>query len=196
MTTSVTPTTELEAVNILLDVIGESPISSLSDSSVVDAVKAKAVLSEISRTVQVEGWNFNTEDNYELVPTVFEKEIQLPANCVQVDTTGPDAAMDVAQRGQRLYDRTNHTYKFDKSVRVEMIVLLPFEELPESARYYITIRASRVFQGRAVGSETLYKFTADDEAMARANLKKAEGRTRNANMFTGSWSVSKILQRI
>lgn len=195
MTTAVTPTTELEAVNLMLDVIGESPISSLQDSAVVDAVKAKAVLSEISRTVQSTGWLFNTEEDYTLVPTVFEKEIRVPANCLQVKPTGYDADADVAQRGVRLYDRKNHTYMFEKSLTVEMIILLPFEELPETARYYIAIRAARTFQARTVGSETLYKFTADDEAMALAALKKAEGRTRNANMFTGSWSVAKVLQR-
>lgn len=195
MTTAVTPTTELEAVNLMLDVIGESPITTLQDSAVVDAVKAKQVLSEVSRAVQSIGWHFNTEENYVLVPTVFEKEIQLPANCLQVRTVYPNETTDVAQRGQRLYDRQKHSFQFDNGLTVDMIILLPFEELPETARYYIAIRAARVFQARTVGSETLYKFTADDEAMALASLKKAEGRTRKVNMFTSSWSVAKNLQR-
>ncbi|QDB71020.1 tail tubular protein A [Bordetella phage vB_BbrP_BB8] len=195
MTTAVTPTTELEAVNLMLDVIGESPISSLNDSAVVDAVKAKAVLSEVSRAVQQKGWHFNTEKDYELVPTVFEKEIQLPGNFLRVDTVGPDKATDVVQRGNRLYDRRKHTYKFDKSLKVDMVVLLPFEELPEAARYYIAVRAARVFQARTVGSESLYQFTAEDERLALVDLKKAEGVTGDHNMFTGSWSVAKMLNR-
>lgn len=195
MATAVTPTTELEAVNLLLDVIGESPINSLSNSAVVDAVKAKATLSEISRAVQSKGWHFNTEKDYELVPTVFDNEIQLPANCLRVDSVGKDRLVDVVQRGSRLYDRRKHTFKFDKSLTVDLVVLLPFEELPEAARYYIAVRAARVFQARSVGSDTLYQFTAQDEQQALTDLKKAEGLTGDYNMFTGSWSVAKMLQR-
>lgn len=195
MTTAITPTTELEAVNLMLDVIGESPINSLSDGAVVDAVKAKAVLSEVSRAVQQKGWHFNTEKNYELVPTVFEKEIQLPPNCARVDTSGPDKGTDVVQRGNRLYDRINHTFAFTKSLRVDMVVLLPFDQLPETARYYIAVRAARVFQARTVGSEALYKFSAEDERLALVDLKRAEGLTGGHNMLTGSWSVAKILTR-
>jgi hypothetical protein len=195
MATAITPTTELEAVNILLEVIGESPINELTNSAVVDAVNAKAVLSEVSRAVQKTGWHFNTEENYVLVPSVFEKEINVPANCVQVTTTGEDRFTDVALRGTRLYDRTNHTYKFNKSLKVNMVILLPFEELPEAARYYITIRAARIFQAREVGSETLERFTQVDELTALADLKRAEGVTGKHNMLTDSWTVSRILRR-
>lgn len=195
MTTVVTPTTELEAVNVMLAVIGESPINSLNSPAVVDAVTAQAVLSEISRAVQSTGWHFNIELDYTLTPTVFEKEIQVPGNCLRVHTSGDDRFTDVTQRGTRLYDRKNHTYRFDKSLKVDMVILLPFTELPEAARYYITIRAARTFQARTVGSEALYQFTAQDEAMAHAALKKAEGITGDYNMFTDSWSVAKVLQR-
>lgn len=193
--TAVTPTTELEAVNLLLDVIGEAPISNLENSAVVDAVKARAALSEVSRATQQKGWHFNTEIDYELVPTVYEKEIILPGNCLRVDTTKAQRDFDVVQRGNRLYDRKNHTYKFDRSLKVDMVILLPFEELPEVARYYISIRAARVFQARTVGSEALYQFNAQDETLALNDLKRAEGITGDYNMFSGSWSVAKILHR-
>ena len=195
MTTVVTPTTELEAVNLMLDSIGESPISSLENSAVVDAVKAKAVLSEISRAVQKKGWHFNTEKEFELVPTVFEKEIFVPSNVLRIDTVYPDDGIDVVHRGKRLYDRRKHTFKFDKSVKVDMVVLLPFDELPEAARYYIAVRAARVFQARTVGSESLWQFTEVDERDARADLKKAEGITGDHNILTDSWSVRRIIER-
>lgn len=195
MPTSTTPTTELEAVNVMLAVIGESPINSLNSPAVADAVTAQAVLSEISRTVQSVGWHFNTEEGFTLTPTVFDKEILVPANCLRVTTSGPDRGIDVVQRGTRLYDRQNHTYKFEKSLTVDMVLLLPFNELPETARYYITIRSARTFQARTVGSEALYQFTAQDESLALSALKKAEGITGRHNMLTGSWSVLRILDR-
>lgn len=195
MTTSVTPTSELEAVNLMLAVIGESPINTLNPPAVADAVIAQATLSEVSRAVQTPGWHFNIEEDFTLTPTAFEKEIQLPANCLRVSPTGPDKGADVAQRGNRLYDREKHTYQFTKPIKVNMVVLLPFDELPEAARYYIAVRAARVFQARTVGSDALYQFTAQDEAQALSSLRAAEGITGDYNMFTDSWSVAKILQR-
>lgn len=195
MTTVTTPTTELEAVNLMLSVIGESPLSSLNDTTVVDAVLARQVLSEVSRTVQSKGWHFNTEKAFPLLPEVFSKEISVPANCLRVDTVYPNADVDAVHRGTRLYDRKNHTYQFDKSLKVDMVVLLPFDELPEAARYYIAVRAARVFQARTVGSESLWQFSAQDEKDALVAFKKAEGNTADHNILTGSTSVARVLRR-
>lgn len=195
MTTVTTPTTELEAVNLMLSVIGESPLSSLTDVGLVDAVLARQVLSEVSRTVQSTGWHFNTETDYPLTPELFTGFIQVPLNCLKVDTTGVDRDVDVVHRGTRLYDRTNHTYAFTKSLKATLVLVLPFDELPETARYYIAVRAARVFQARTVGSDTLYQFSAKDEQDARLAFKKAEGNTADHNILTGSVSVSRILRR-
>jgi len=192
--TVTTPTSELEAVNILLQAIGESPISDLSDGSVVDAVLAKQILSEVSRAVQVRGYHFNTELKFPLVPSVYEKEVAVPTNCLRVVTVYPTDGIDAVHRGSRLYNRTTHSYQFESTVYVDMVVLLPFDELPESARYYITVRAARVFQARTVGSEVLYKFTAQDESMAKAAFTKAEGATGKHNIFN-NYATQRILNR-
>ena len=161
MTTVLTPTSELEAINTILSVIGESPISSLSEvSSVADAVTAQSILSEVSRQVQTKGWHFNTEKDFELTPDTYNKEILVPTNALRVDSMGDDREMDVVQRGNKLYDRKKHTFQFDKSIKCDLVVLLPFDQLPQAARHYITIKAARIFQSRTVGSEALYQFTA------------------------------------
>jgi len=195
MATAVTPTSELEAVNLMLSVIGESPLSNLSDTTVVDAVLARQILSEVSRTVQSKGWHFNTEKAFPLTPSIPSKEISVPLNCLRVVTVYPDYDTDAVHRGTRLYDRKNHTYQFEKGLKVDLVVVLPFEELPETARHYVAVKAARVFQARTVGSDTLYAFTAEDERDARVTFKKAEGVTGKHNMLTGSWSVNHILQR-
>jgi hypothetical protein len=195
MTTSTTPTTELDAVNLMLSVIGESPLSTLLDVTVVDAVMSQQVLSEVSRTVQARGWHFNTEKKYPLLPDAITGEINVPLNCLRVDTTYPDQDTDAVHRGKRLYNRRTHTYQFTKGVMVDMVVVLPFEELPETARHYIAVRAAREFQARTVGSDSLYSFTAQNEKDARSTFIKAEGVTADHNILTGSWSVSNILQR-
>jgi hypothetical protein len=196
MSTVLTPTTELEAINTILSVIGESPISSTSEiSSVADAVTAQSILSEVSRQVQTKGWHFNTDKEITLSPDTYSGEIIVPTNCLRVDSSGADREVDVVHRGTKLYDRTKHTYKIAKQIVVDMVVLLPFTELPQAARHYITIKAARVFQSRTVGSEALYQFTAADERDALIDLKKAEGVTGDYNILTGNPTVFRSLRR-
>lgn len=190
------PLTELDSVNIMLSTIGESPVSSLSqDESTVDVALARQILREVTVDIQQEGWQFNTETAWLLQPTNDTKEILLPANCVQVDTTGPDVKFDVAQRGNRLYDRKGHTFAFTKALTVDMILLLEFKDLPQAALRYITIRAARVFQQRLVGSDTLGAFTEKDEVRARTSLRKLDSNNADRNILTDSWSVARILTR-
>lgn len=196
MATVLTPTTELEAVNTILSVIGESPISSLQQgAAVADAVTARTTLSEVCRAVQSRGWHFNTEKAVTLTPDTYSKEITVPLNCLRVDTNEEYKDNDVVHRGTKLYDRKNHTYQFSTSVNVDMVILLPFEELPETARHYITIKAARVFQSRTVGSDALFQFTAVDEKDALAALKRAEGITGDYNILTGNSTVFRVLNR-
>ena len=190
------PLTELEAINIMLSTIGESPINSLSASqSTVDVGIAQSVLREVSIQVQEEGWQFNTEINWVLPLVAGTGELQIPLNCIQIDTVGPDVNVDVSMRGQRLYDRINHTFVFTKSLTVDMVLLLEFTEMPQAARHYISVRAARVFQQRVIGSDTLGAFTKLDEALARASLKKLDSNNADYNILSGSWSVARILTR-
>lgn len=190
------PTTELEAVNIMLGTIGESPVSSLSsDASMADVAIARQVLREAATEVQGEGWQFNTEKNWPLTPTLDTGEIFLPANCLQIDTTGDSAERDVVARGSRLYDREARTYSFDGTLTVDMVIVLPFDDMPQACRYYVTVRAARTFQQRMVGSSTLAQFTEKDELRARAAFKKLDTNNADFNILSGSWSVARILRR-
>ncbi len=84
---------------------------------------------------------------------------------------------------------------FDKSIPGEMVTLLPFTQLPQTARQYIAVRAARVFQSRAVGSDLLFQFTARDEVEAHIELKRSEGITGDYNILSGSYSVARSLER-
>ena len=180
----------------MLSTIGESPVSSLSASeSTVDVSLSRQILREVTIQVQETGWHFNSEVNWPMTPTADTGEIQIPANCVQMDSSGADAMLDVAVRGTRLYNRTARTFTFTKAITVDMILLLDFTDIPQAARHYTTIRAARVFQQRMVGSDTLGAFTEKDELRARAALKKLDANTADYNILTGSWSVARILTR-
>ena len=192
-------TTELSAVNTMLEVIGESPINSLSDLPPVDATTAKNILEETSKDIQCKGWNFNREYGYPLRPDALTHQIILPDNFIHVEVRGHDLVI----RGNRLYDRKNHTYKFDllKTYKADIIQILPFADLPEQARHYITIRAARIFQARAIGSETLHSFSQEEEYRALAELKRYDNRMNNLTMLgrraniLANWRPGKVLER-
>lgn len=194
---ALTLTSELDAINIMLGTIGESPINSLDAATgVVDAVTARAILAEVSVQVQEEGWHFNTEYEFVLTPSLDTKEISVPANAIEVDASAYDRNdIDVAIRGNRLYDRKNKTFQFQQDIKADLTILLEFNELPQAARHYITVRAARVFQQRVVGSDILGSFSEKDEVRALRSMRRYESKTADYNILTGNYSVMRIIDR-
>lgn len=193
MNTLITPTTELEAVNAMLEAIGESPVSTLSNAGLQDAAVAYQTLKNTLRRVQTLGWSWNTDLSWTFYPD-DDGFIQLPANTLKADTVGASESIDAVIRGQRLYDRVNHTYVFSGPVTVELVSALSFEELPESARQYVMISAGRTFVEGVVGSDTLSAFTRRAEQLAWAALMSEEGENGDYNYLTGS-AVARVLIR-
>lgn len=191
------PTSELEALNMMLATLGEAPINSLEEvTKVGDAVIARAVLREISIEVQEEGWHFNTESEFELLPLSYSKEIFIPGNVIEMDASPYEGRdVDVVIRGNRLYDRKNKTFQFQKTIKADLTILLDYDELPQAARHYVKVRAARVFQQRVVGSDSLNAFTEKDEARALRSLRRYESRTADYNILTGNNSVMRVIDR-
>jgi hypothetical protein len=174
-----TLTSQLESVNVMLGHIGESPINTLTGSLPISATTALAALNEVSKEVQSEGWHFNSEKNVTLSPV--DGSITVPSDAVQVDTD--DKSLDIIQRGSVLFDRANNTTTFTKSIKVSLLRLLDWDSLPEEARRYITLRASRIFQGRTVGSRELEALIARDEYQARARLEESDYGSSDRTIF-------------
>jgi len=190
-----TVSTELDAINTMLSNIGESPVNTIEDSGVVDAVLARQILKSTSIAIQTKGWHFNTELDYSLTPSFPEKEILLPPNLLRIDSVGGSKNIDVVQRGLRLYDRRRHTFQFERPFTADLVVLLPFDEMPEAARGYITIRAARTFQERLVGAEEHSSFNAKDEMRALLTLKNSDLKNADYNILTGNQSTAMSIDR-
>jgi len=175
-------TTELESVNQMLGHIGEAPINSLADTAAlpISASTALNVLREVSKEVQTEEWHFNTVTDYEPVKEDTGK-LRLPDETLFVDSVDTD--MDVVQRGYYLYNRKERTDVFSETFKVDLTVQLTWDELPEVARRYVTLRASRIFQGRIVGSAELQSLIAVDEMQARARLLELDAQSSDRTIF-------------
>ncbi len=189
-------TSELEAVNIMLSAIGEAPVSSLENSSLEDVTVAKNILNETIVDVQTVGYNFNSEYNYQIIQDT-DGFLNVPNNAVYVDVSnrGSSIGKDLILRGERLYDREKHTFVFSESVYVDMTLILPWDDIPQYARRYITIKAARRFQNRVLGATDLNGFTQLDENEALVSMEQNDSRSEDANMLSGNWGVYRVLHR-
>jgi len=190
-------TSELDAVNTLLATVGSQPVNSV-DAPVVDAVMAKQTLKEISLATQLNGWYFNTDQGKVWNPD-SSGLIYLPSNILMVDNAyGVFDSRQVTARMNSnvlgLYDITNHTFTFTSAVTTKVVYAYDWSGLPQAARHYITVRAARVFQDRAVGSEKHHSFTLRDEQYALAALKRFESETGDHSIFD-DYSVMRTVDR-
>jgi len=186
---------ELEAVNILLSVIGEAPIDSLSDitvNEITDSALARKTLLETSRDVQSEGWSWNTDNGVQLAMD-SSNEVKVPGTALSVVISGSDYdQMQYVVRGSRVYDRNRQTYDLSQSLGDgplyvnQMVSLLAWDELPHAAQQYIVIRAARIYSDRYLNSNAIYVYTTGDEQYARSMLLRAEERSGGDNLLYGN----------
>ena len=176
---------KLEAVNIILDSIGETPVSSLN-SGLPDAEAAETKLNEIHKTVLSKGWHQNTEKNLQLNPDT-NKNILVPNTFLRVDTTRSSKNTNVSVRRlnqvSMLYDVTNQTFEFKNSLFCDVVLLLDFEDLTLELSNYIAYRSARKFQEAQMQSSALDNFTVRAEMEAYAALMDSECETEDSNIL-------------
>jgi len=185
-------TTKLDAVNTMLSAIGEAPVNSLS-SGLVEAEIAETILNTVDREVQSMGWHFNTEYKKSFAQDT-NGEVPPGADILRADAHLDANSKNLVQRGLRMYDRKNHTFAINSSVFLDVVVQLDFEDLPEVAKRYVTLKATRIFQDRVVGSNTLHDFQERDEMMALMELREFDQASDDNNIFD-NYDVFKVIDR-
>ena len=179
-------TTFLEAVNRVLQMLGEAPVNSL-DGQFGLAQQAQDAINDVSRKVQVEGWSFNTDYERLLMRDVATDEISVGTNVsrVKVDPYSyPD--VDVVQRGARLYDRRAGSYEFDEDLRADVTYILEWDEVPEYAHQYFMIKAGRQLQEAILGSADLSRINVAAEAEAHSLFLEEEATRGEHNWLRGN----------
>ena len=186
-------TSQLDAVNVCLEAIGEQPVNVIPSTGVSESTIANTIVNRISREVQNIGLHCNSESEYPFT-TDIDGYINIPQNVIQIDPSDPH--VDCVVRGRRLYNRKEHTYKFTVSpIACDVVWFLPFEDLPEHVRHYIAVVAARTFQRNYLGSTNLNQITQEDEYRAKLNFQRNEDRTDDRTFLDGS-PVCNILNRV
>jgi len=175
----------LSSVNVLLQAINQLAISDDVDlANILEAQKAQSTLEEVKKAVLASGWDFNTDDEWELIPD-SNGYISVPYNILDITSTDGDAIM----RDWRLYSKSNRSPIFDSPVTCKIVWDMDFNSLSHPIRHYITIRASRIFQMREIGDKVIYTYTEDDEHQAYISARRSDGRTGQYNMLTSEYGI-------
>ena len=187
---SIVPMTELEAVNEMLLSIGQAPVNTLEVTGITDVAIAKTRLETALRQTLARGWFFNTDEDYTLEPDV-DGHILVPSTALKVDSTSADITERYhPTKGRCLYNRADNTFEFDDEATCRIVWGFPFDELPQTARTYISTIAARRFQSKAIGSQILDRFEEEDEMKAWVALIREERASRKTNLFTGNTFIS------
>lgn len=178
---TLTPRTELDAVNHILENMGEAPVAGLSGDLPLDALKARNKLRMVKEEVLSRGWFWNIEV-HKLDPNP-DGRIPAPAGALSVkplDRLG----FSLSIRNGFLY-RTqafNNGPLFEYSVLTELVMDLAFADLPPTAKFYVTRKAAREFQVTELGTDSLTRQDTEEEARAWAELVGEDLRARPATI--------------
>lgn len=183
---------KLDAVNIVLNAIGETPVSSLT-SGLPDAEAAQQQLEATTKEVLSKGWHQNTERGITMQRNT-DNEIIVANQYLRIDTSGVDFLLNVAIRKQsgkrKLFDITNQTFTFTRDLTVDAVIEIDFEGLVFELQNYIAHRAARKFQESSMGSTSLDGFAVRQEQESYAALMDAECESEDNNILRDSSFVA------
>jgi hypothetical protein len=169
--------TELEATNLMLSAIGESPVSSLEIMH-PDVLSSRLLLKHSIAEILEPGKWFNTERRLFLNINAAG-EIVLPGNTLSVDPV--DTRLDYIERNGRLYDMGNHTFIFSAGVHCDVSMDMPFAELPFVAQNLALYNAAHALQANFIGDTNKLQNLTSRLALARKEFNKAELRSGDYN---------------
>ena len=173
-----TRTSRLDAVNTILRSAGETPVANLSDEAGVESVIAEQMLDDVDREVQSSGWSWNrikktlTRDTSDNIP--------VSDNIIRLD--GPEGSR-YSVRGGNLFDLVDAVSEFTSDVELTVVELLDWNDLPEQARRYITVKAARRYVDQQIGDPALSRYTRQDELETYQQLRKHELKAGQYNVF-------------
>jgi hypothetical protein len=180
---------ELEAMNQILSVTGDAPVSSTS-STYEQAQIAKRILNQVSQEEQAKGWWFNEVDDVSL-SVDGSGYVNLPADTIRCDIDARYAGK-IVQRGMRLFNKFENTYDFnlnewsyviENDMKVSLVNSLPWVELPQSFRQYVIAKAKLRYNAEYFGSQEAQNAILQDIAQYSLIVQSEDIDNRDLNVI-------------
>lgn len=190
----------LDAVNACLRAISQSRVNSV-DTTLPDVAQAVDKIGEITELILSAGWQCNSDTKFTLALDSNSK-VPVPANALSVDIKEYNPGISFASIRvdpndgvKRLWDNTNNTWVFSQPPQVDVIYLLPFDNLPSHFQRYIAARSAREFAVDKVGATNVDKMMTRREEEAFANLLDVETEVEGLNILEDNLHCVQIVDR-
>lgn len=185
--------TQLDAVNLALSLIGQTPVSTLGSGENALTTMAENILAEVDRESQAQGWWFNSETAVVYTPNASD-EIELGTDIFHVDSslggssrTGRTigrANDDFVKRGRKLYNLKDQTFTFTSDVDLDIIKYLEWNDLPTLFRNYVAKKTGRLLVTRYLADPLLISEAEKEEFMAWNKMVFENSRQSDRNFLT------------
>ena len=150
------------------------------------------ILKAVSQEIQSRGYSFNTLTSVTLKPDSFTNKVAYGRDFLRAVST----SYKFVSREGYFYDLDSGNLEFPEGITLDELVReLPFEELPQVFRKYITVRASRVFQMRYLTSADIDSHLQLEESAAYADIVDYELTDGNYNILNDDQFISQQTQR-
>lgn len=183
---------ELEAVNEILEVVGESPVSSLDAQGDVDVANARRLLASENKRVQSKGWTFNIEESVSLAPDIYSGIIKYDASYLSM--LEANNRTTYINRNGRVWDTTSRTDRFTDSILVNLIVARKLDEMPYAVRNLIVLSAAKRFNAAYFGDEVVDNDIRDRLMLATVDCADYESDFSKVNILQNT-DIQQFLQR-
>jgi hypothetical protein len=169
---------ELEALNMLLRLIGATPVNDLN-TTYPEAANARVTLNRVRRKVQKRGWWFNIDYSLCYTPTL-EGEIVVSDDITSLVAEDKSHVL----RGRKMYDKLNQTFVFKCPIRaIKTIRTLEWDDMPESVQEHCAYYAGAEFVRDEVEDSDKVKSLMADAGQCLIEVKKEDLEIGQYNMF-------------
>lgn len=167
-------TTELDAINYILGAVGQAPVTTI-DPLNPDIAIAYDTLQQENRQIQQEGWTFNWEYEYPFTPD-NNGDIAIPDNVLQLDLSDvyENRGIEVVRRDGKLYNKTDHTYTWDKQLKCDVMWLFPYDDVPPIIQQYIQAKAALEASQKMIGDSSIFQLLSTKVAQTKASAIEYE----------------------
>ena len=172
-----------EGVNTLLASIGEIPITDNTAANEAEATSdvgiARDTLLQMSRSIQAQGYWFNKEFDYPLVPST-EDVIAIGEAVIGINHD------TYIIKDHKLYDTETRSYIFTTTQEVDITFDIAFDDLPFEATDAIVREAVVEYYNNMLGDSQELRILQTNAQRAQVALQKAQSRHRRVNLMKGS----------
>lgn len=169
---------ELETLNMLLRLIGSSPVNSLNTDH-PDAANAKATMKRVSKRIQRRGWWCNIDYNITLEPD-NRGEIIVGDTVTSLVAENSNYIL----RGTRLYDKQLQTAIFtDCVVITRLTYILEWDDMPQVMQEAVAYSAGAEFVRDELEDSNKERSLNEDAGKSFLDLKKQDLEEGQYNIF-------------